>query len=573
MDIQQIVQLVVDKKFTTKELWYANSVSTQRDESVPLVEPGKELKGVMTELVVYEFLNTSSQLCKFISLVYNSFNDAIRMYTVKKQISDFDVFFIYKGGNILRFISNQAFYMLPGKVKDDLIAYYRDAFKKSDADFSIYINPKLDNFEEIFDDMTILSYLVQNYLRNIFIKSPKEYFNYYSLDDTSKKVLLNKYLEKLNTAEVIKQQTIPGTFVSLSLPDVNTNDNEDTKYIPKKDSETVFDKVSHTLETGDVNNTDKISIARRVNLRPIHLEDFEDKTMDDLSLKQLQIYGNISQSEMTISINRTTTFLALGGIISFNLVRTKILFNALRQVGNEFILDKIDGELIDVGITNKKDYSVKHFFDNVGKYIAEYKLEEDQCVLPFRAYSIEYLIDELENMLFLQNKYPWEVAKYAKRLKRLLFMYYLSLFLTPIFKNNNERIDYLTTLKKSILDPANNYNLANGTEILASINNFNNTYGKKYAEMLAFKNLIRKISELVADKNIDLEKYKIFIGAINENVDILQKSLVDLSQYMTNSGKMDEDNLYEGQLGGQRGYFYKYFKYKNKYLELKNKLF
>ncbi|XWV25426.1 hypothetical protein QJ856_gp0336 [Tupanvirus deep ocean] len=618
MNIEEIVHLVINGKLDTKKLWYPVGITTSRDEGRALVEPVKELKGVMTDLVVYEFLKTPLQLCNFISLVFTTFDLAIKTYNKTKGFSDKDIFFVYKGGNILRFISNKVFYMLPGRVKDDMLSYYRDAFKKSDADFSIYINPLLDNFDQAFNEITTIAYFVQNYLRNVFLSNPKKYFDYYSLADLAKRDLYLSYLEKLNNAEVIKSGVIPGKFLELWSPDIDVG----KKYLPKKDLEIFFEKISPALQglpinksvtvdannksvtvnannksvTVDANNKSKIvnqnnksvnannkSITTAVNLRPIHIEEFEEKELENLADAQLDIYGNISQSEMYVSINRTTTFLAHGGIVSFNLVRTKVSFNAIRAVPNqstgadEYLVDRIDGELIDVSITNKQDYNVKHFFENVDKYIVEYKLEEGECNVPFRAYSIDYLIEDLENILFVHNEYPWDDAKYAKRLKRLIFMYYLSLFLSDEFDNNKDRIRYLYSLKKLVLEPISTMQTTPTTNTqqvsrennLAKILSFVIAQNERYPNLTAFKNIINKVFVLYLFRSSDelskrsspigyqendakhSENYNKFVNAIIENINILQKSLVDLENYISSNGNIDEEKLYTGQIGGK----------------------
>lgn len=587
-ELDKIVSLVLDNKFNTQSLWYPIGILIEREEAKPLEEPEKELKSVMTELVVYEFLSTTSQICKFISTVYNTFNEVLQLYNRRTQHSDDDIFFIYKGGNILRFVSNKVFYMLPGKVKDDLIKYYRDSFKKSDADFSIYINPKLVDFERVFNDLTVISYLTLNYLRNLFISNPNEYFNYYNLTEQSKQELLQKYLNKLNNTEVIKNQILKGTYYSLGLPNVRyvaeknvqsgtsilPMENQDVgyypnkKYNPKFDFEMVFDKKANILYSGDPNDPDKLSRTVIHALRPLHLEQFSDSKMENMAKKQLEIYGNISQSEFMVSINRTTTFLAAGGLVSFNLLRTKVSFNAEKIIDNQSFLDKIDGELIDISITNRGDYSVDSFFEKRNEYIAEYTLEEDGCTVPFRAYSIDYLIHDLENILFVQFAYPWNDVKYAKRLKRLLFMYYLSLF-TNIFTTNNERMIYLQELMKNVLLPAKEYPTVNRETIISGINIFSDKF-HKYDHVLNIKNMIQRISDLIMDDRLDLEKFHEFINSIIDNIDVLYKSLVDFNEYLSTSGTIEEEKIYEGQLGGKY-YRYKMRKYKNKFHKLKEK--
>lgn len=592
MNIEKIVSLVLDDKFETNHLWYSIGTKINRDETKQLEDSRKELKSVMTDFIVYEFLNTTSQICKFISTVYNVFNGGIHLYNMRTNNSDNDIFFVYKGGNILRFVSNQVFYMLPGKVKEDLITYYRDSFKKSDADFSIYINPKLPNFDKIFNDMTNLSFLLQNHLRNIFIQERQDFFNFYNLNESKKAELFKNYLDMLNNTDIIKNQPLDDIYSSISLPSinytdntinfthpeqnavqqdniaVNINNNQLTKlaYIPKFDSEMIFGKKSNMLTSLDLNDPDNMSTMIRYEIEPIHLKVSNNRNLKDLEKGQLQLYGNISQSEFVISVNRATTFLSGTTLRSFNLVRTKVSFNTMKITNIGPIMQKMDGELIDVSIINRDDSSIEHFFEKRSEYVVEYKLQEDECKIPFRSYSIEYLISDLENILFIYSSYPWEDNKYAKRLKRLIFLYYLSFFTKNNFKNNYDRMTYLAALQKNILLPSLKYPSISREQLLSQINSFVTKFNIPNHNFI-FKNLIDKIKNMILDDNLDLDKFHEFIKSVIENIDVLYQSLVGLNQYVNTSGSIDENKIYQGQLGGD--YHHKYLKYKNKYQQLK----
>lgn len=566
MDINQIVDFILDKNFYTDYLWSVYGFERIRNENIPLEDTMKELKGIVTDFVVYEFLNTSQQLCQFISLVYTTFDEAINLYINRKGLIANDILFIYKGGNVLRFIYNKAFYMLPGKVKNDLIAYYKDSFKKSDADFSIYINPGLKDFDDIFNDITTMAFLLLNYLRNIFLGS-KNYFNYYNLSKESKIDSLEKYLIKLNNSDSIQSQTIPGKYVSLSLPNINSaekyTDIPIKKYIPKFDYEIIFEKMAGILIDKN-KKTDNESTTIQLKIKPIHLTEFEVDGLDKLTKlerfanDQLQIYGDTSQSEFIIGINRTTTFVKYTQIASFNLVRTKVSFNAERNIDERNITDKIDGELIDVSIPNRNDSAIKHFYDHFHKYVTEYVLEEDPCKIPFKAYSIEYLIYDLENILYTGAEFPWDDSKYAKRMNRLLFMYYLSFFTNESF-NNNQRINYLAILRDLVLESSKNYSTNKRQEIIKNIDLFFNTClkysnasdSKCLADKVPIIRLVIKIRDLVMNKNLNPEKFRKFIDLIIKNLNIQQKSLKELNEFINKSGEFDKADLYTGHIGGR----------------------
>ena len=69
------------------------------------------------------------------------------------------IIFIFKGGLALKTLYTKYSQEMPGIVGDILNETFFSFFKKSDADFEILIDPKLENFENIYLEITDLSYL------------------------------------------------------------------------------------------------------------------------------------------------------------------------------------------------------------------------------------------------------------------------------------------------------------------------------------------------------------------------------------------------------------------------------
>src|SRR5205085_670815 len=92
----------------------------------------------------------------------------------------------------------------------------------------------------------------------------------------------------------------------------------------------------------------------------------------------------------------------------------------------------------------------------------------------FLGYSLEYLISDLERILFYDIDYPWDDVKYAKRIKRLLYLYFITLLTNPKF-NTDKRILYINWIK-NIMDNINKYLESNNPvdlkEALISIENY-----------------------------------------------------------------------------------------------------
>lgn len=68
----------------------------------------------------------------------------------KFNLESTDLFFAFKGGNILRLVYKQTLNELPNLVSKKLKSFYDAFFKRSDADFSIYLNPFLENYASAF---------------------------------------------------------------------------------------------------------------------------------------------------------------------------------------------------------------------------------------------------------------------------------------------------------------------------------------------------------------------------------------------------------------------------------------
>lgn len=128
---------------------------------------------------------------------------------------------------------------------------------------------------------------------------------------------------------------------------------------------------------------------------------------------------------MYISLNKTLEFKSGdGGITKFALIRTKINFNLILEKDEKQSKINMGGELIDVSIPHRKDESIKEVFNNMDKAISRYNITNKNKILKFNSYSLEFLIDDLEKILFHVAEYPWDDNKYVKRLNRLCYLLY-----------------------------------------------------------------------------------------------------------------------------------------------------
>lgn len=540
--LQNIVDIATSTKFSINNLFTGTKVKLTPTET--LVEPTKEFKGVITDFVVNEFFPSNVESEAFIKLVYNTFTDAINIYCKQINMTDSDIFFVYKGGNILRYVAYQTMHELGGSVADKINKSYKDVFKKSDADFSIYINPKIPNYDTVYLHMNNLAFLLQNELRNEFMLNPSKYFRYYKLNDVEKTKILVAFLEKLNNTENVKGKKkyfadklengkivseatfdFDGEFTKLVFEDISTDGNlkplssqtggnGNMQYEPKADYYVDYDsEYDLFIDLGP--KSPKPTYTTDLNL--LHEIKNTDPKLDKIISEQKQIYSNNTYHSMMLSSNQTLDFWKGDNHTKFSLVRTKVILNGLFVRNNDRlnpILMKLDGELIDVSLSHKDDSNIQHYFDHLKDNLTEYHIKTDSEDLKFKAPSQHYLIEDLEGILFINSIFPWDDNKYAKRIKRVLFMYFVILL-----ENNtmlhDEKIKYLTDIKNNII---NNVSITNSTGAI-------DIFLKSHKEKDPFWQLLNQLKKIIERNNLihdlDESKFKEYIKLISDNIDIL----------------------------------------------------
>lgn len=435
------------------------------EQTTEYKDDNRGLKDTFTDFVNDVILNNENSLFNFLYIVTELFQDAISLYKIKQGLKENDVFFILKGGNVLRFVAKNFLFNISGGTADILLNFYSKFFKRSDADFSIIINPNLDNYENVFNDMSLLTYNLLKHIQSIFQINKTRFFEWYKYDNIEKKVLLNDlYTEvkklKLSENDTWKNRKITG----LSFQNISTNN--ELSYINPPDIAVRF-KERFNL------NTDTL-------LWPI------DNTND----------------EIYVSYNEALSFMK-DRLIKFNLIRAKYGFSVhyYDQINKKNDVISIGGELIDVSIGHRDDEFVSKFYNSVNQYISLFELNiSDTRLFKFRSYSLIYLFKDLYRILFIDVSYPWKDAKYVKRLNRLFYIGYIDLFTK--FPDNKKRLDYLNLLLKILLAVE---------KILIDENNTNKESELVRESINSLKKNIEKsnvILDLFLEKTLELLLYK-----------------------------------------------------------------
>jgi hypothetical protein len=472
------------------------AISPSDDE---FLDFNRAFKDIATDFVVGDFFTTSDTLFSFLKIVNDTHVSKISEYVKEKKLPNDSIIFLYKGGQVLRILANDFLTELPVKARKTLSDYYMKFFKRTDSDFSIAINPYLPNFKTILEDMNLLTWELQHYLRTTFMENPFDYFNYYRYNDKFQKKQLTNILKNYADASSLKDKNnklyYESTVTGLIFLDNKVGENvNDLNYIPKSDriirSMTSIDKIP---------NNDPIFITR----------------------------------------NNALKFASPNGtILEFDLVRSKFNFDIIVR-NKEGNIKKVatDGELIDVSIP--KDESLKDFFKDLKMHTAKYILHKDKNIIEFTSYSIMFLIEDLTFMLYRQKDFPWYDIKYEKRLNRIMYLYFLDIM--GMMNNLQEVIDYYSSLEKIYKE--SKFGDKDIEPLLEKYPNLEINTLLEYSILFAVN-----IKKLDSSKVLeDTPKYIKYNNTILDNISVIKKTLdINLKDYLCDEGLIDDNELYEG---------------------------
>nr|QBK89487.1 MAG: uncharacterized protein LCMiAC02_05820 [Mimivirus LCMiAC02] len=605
--IKDISRKIDRGTFRVKQPNYSDQTSYSTFDFDPTgIDDSREFKNIITDMVISEFFETVQNNDFFLKIVISVFEKIIEQYKLDNidNPNEHSIIFIYKGGNILRLIYQTSKKLIPFKSTEQLHELFKDYFKRSDYDFSIYINPTIrktpsktrgeGRFEEVYKDIKKLSYFAQVYIRNIFAQNLPTFFDYYSKDDNSRRRILSKYLDKIRNCGCLtdkKNDTYFGAVpISLRFGDITVKANDYDNY--KK----------YTLITrNDQSNVGTImnmNISGRFDLN-IEKHRYVDKKI---------VVNTISETmnDIYTTINSSIEFTGIGKLITkFDLVRTKVNVKIMLGYRRYRTIENIGGELIDVSAPHIVDkIDLEHFYKNIEKNVYRYTLNKgSEYEIKCTSYSLLYLIHDLEDMLYLQHVAPWEDIKYAKRLDRLIYLYTINLYLNPEIENK-VKLSYIKDLGVAYriiytdLEKNNNYSnyivglqkldkLYHEYDILFKNMNNKNIVLIKFVQNNTKLKLKSKLFKYL--KKISDSFTLIYVALIQESKSTLKDlyTKIDTEDFMKQRGGKSQVSKgttvtlqprasYKSQvLGRVRGrinYKKKYHTYKSKYKTLKAKM-
>lgn len=467
IDSKQIVEDIISNTLEVEKPTNTNIISRfSNDEREEYFDDMREVKSLCTEIVTNELLQTKDNIHIFVSAIVRAFEDSISLYKKKRKLRGHRILFLYKSGNILRMLSQHFLNYIPNY--DILREEMQKYFKKGDCDFCIYINPiglSESQFKRIHKDMTTLSYVLNVHLRDIFMSSLTDTFQYFNFTKRKRDSTLRKYVELGKGLECFQDPS--------------------NKRLYNKTIANI-----HFIGSPLYDCPDDQHIS------------FTSSSMSNIVVNSTGVNENgfiYVQCNRALRFHKTNTEIA-----HFNLIRSKVNFDVEIEdmVTQEREIIHIGGELIDISIPHYEDKKMRKFFRNVKRNVHTYTLENPNLPnLAFSGISLSYNIKDLEEQIFGSGKIsssstmPWEMKKYEKRIHRLLLMYFMDLF-----KNKEiETMERMDICIKRMADMVKD--LATFTDISEEIRDFNVQYPN--VSFVAFFKKINNVRKHVERSDYD----------------------------------------------------------------------
>ena len=500
---------------------YFSPNSSARIESIEDNEQYKddmrELKDFCTDMVNFQIFSHTGSF-SFMYIVDKIHKMVLDTYKEKKKLKKYDIIFIYKGGNLLKNIKDMFFTKLPGDASDTINKKYTSYFSKSDLDYSIYINPKLQDYDIIFKDVCNLAYKIQLALIDIFMSNPYIFFHWFKFNDVYRTYVLNWYHKKSTMLNSLKDphntRLYNHSITAILFNNISSNGENEKRVYNERENQYVH----KSSKTGKVYKT-AVFTKEETPLYVSFNDAIEFKSSERLLLTK------------------------------FNLVRTKFNFNIFSEnrITKKEKKHEVGGELIDVSVTHKDDADVHHFFDNIYKNISTIQYYEPPSGFLFKnpensyfqyTYSLEYMYYDLHKIIFKLYKYPWGERKYKKRLYRLFFVSIIDYFAGD--KKETKDIESVNKRLYSIYEYIQNIVklLFNDDDSLISCLKYKKTSLKKIINQLS-----KQVNEI--DNVFDLKKYtnKKLIKVLRDSMHVIEKVLVNhnLLNNKKNNKKLKEE--------------------------------
>jgi hypothetical protein len=437
----------------------------------------KVFADIMTNFISSEkSFNDKNQenIARFQFLINNTFTVAINKYklvlkeTTNPTILENDILFIYKGGTTMKLLFDK--YKLLFQSFETFLELEK-FFTRSDSDYSIFINPNMHNFNDVYIQVNKISACCLLFIKEQILANPDFFVPLSIITDDD----IHAKLDKMNS-ELVTMKTEPeNTPYCNKLRNVDKiigisyfNKDMFTEAIPVLNDtnvDTTFSNVGFDSQQIKEFITNRKIDTTRSDFYMTYINKIEEKVLGTLNIPKNDIYLSLNETneyyqdfatpitaagmseeitsgDITKAITaakKTTGTRDEANKTAFCLHRLKINFVTYYKT-----LPDINGivkygyfsspsELVDVSIMKSGTNDLKTMYKYIDYEFTKYtnifkgKSPMDELEIMFKSYSIYGHISDLCIVLFVKSERPWKSAKYGKRLNRLLYFLILEI--------------------------------------------------------------------------------------------------------------------------------------------------
>lgn len=446
-----------------------------------------------------------------------------------------DIKLIFYNDIVLKELAERFLFTLPNKTMINLNSFFEEYFEHGIFEWNILLHPQLQNYDEIYEKLQFYLAKVSKFTNKYITSNRQDVFEYFKYNNRYKSYILFELTSELDSllleTDAFTQMKAAGNEIKSIY--IGSGIHTYTFYENNNNGD-----VSNDNENNDNNVEDDIKCIMLENKRISHPIQIKIKETD----KRTSYYQ---------TLNMITTIQNLQYMNNYD---NNSRNNSQNHKSNQTVV-AIPCKLFDFTLYHRDNEFAKHFIsseDNIQEYTYIHK---DGTEFKFTGVSYKFICEVLEENVYVNE--PWTVPKFKALYSRLMYFYFIDLFISV--HSNRIRNSIVSLFKKyiqKIIDSNKEFtdndgnNDDNNAEAIYNI--LVNKYGKnskQYNKNTAkFVKLIQKI-HYYNEIHFKDANYKQFLEHILNNINIFENVFNSVYSYCTKSNDMFERNLYRGDVG------------------------
>lgn len=171
------------------------------NESEEYSDLTRPIKNILTDFVTTYFLGDNQSEIGLVRNVFETFEPLLQDFRALHKLKKADCQLVFKGGNLLRIIDAGMDKQLPDFITH-ILSVYDKYLRQSDNDFSIMLNPNLEKWQVIYDQLLQLIYIGLEQVRSKF---SEDSFRISRLDKCTIDEGYQMLMEMVNETKILPQ--------------------------------------------------------------------------------------------------------------------------------------------------------------------------------------------------------------------------------------------------------------------------------------------------------------------------------------------------------------------------------